>query len=138
MAAAVTLRASARSPLMLHVVLEQIRRTRLSAWRPTLHGAGYGASLLHQRPGQSETPEGIRALAADTPQPEVASGADREMRRPRGSLFDSPRPTYAHPLAGLSVMSVPAAMADLPWDYPQPFVVPVVPGRRHRWPAPHQ
>ena len=55
-----------RSPLMLHVVLEQIRRARsldlaqdLRMERDMVH------RCFHLRPGQSETVEGIRALAVD-------------------------------------------------------------------------
>src|SRR5450830_142931 len=55
-----------RSPLMLHVVLEQIRRARsldlaqdLRMERDLVH------RCFHLRPGQSETVEGIRALAVD-------------------------------------------------------------------------
>ena len=55
-----------RSPLMLHVVLEQIRRARsldlaqdLRMERDMVH------RRFHLHPGQSETVEGIRALAVD-------------------------------------------------------------------------
>ncbi len=100
--AAATLRK--RSPLMLHVVLEQIRRAR---------GMGLADDLrmerdmvrhcFYLRPGQSETVEGIRALAVDkdhAPQwnPGRIEDVTPEMVMP---FFASPWPAHAHPLAAL-------------------------------------
>lgn len=95
-----------RSPLMLHVVLEQVRRAR---------GMGLAEDLrmerdmvrrcFHLRPGvASETVEGIRALAVDKDhQPrwnpdriEAVQAADV------AAFFDSPWPAHAHPLRGLA------------------------------------
>lgn len=93
-----------RSPLMLHVVLEQIRRAR---------GMDLAADLRMERdmvrhcfflrPGQSETVEGIRALAVDkdhTPRwsPARIEDVTPEMVAP---FFESPWPAHAHPLAAL-------------------------------------
>ncbi len=93
-----------RSPLMLHVVLEQIRRAR---------GMGLADDLRMERdmvrhcfflrPGQSETVEGIRALAVDkdhAPQwnPGRIEDVTPEMVAP---FFVSPWPDHAHPLAQL-------------------------------------
>ncbi len=101
-ATAATLRK--RSPLMLHVVLEQIRRAR---------GMGLADDLrmerdmvrhcFYLRPGQSETIEGIRALAVDkdhSPQwaPARIEDVTPAMWQP---FFDSPWPVHAHPLAPL-------------------------------------
>ncbi|MDA8443771.1 enoyl-CoA hydratase/isomerase family protein [Paracidovorax valerianellae] len=102
-AAAATLRK--RSPLMLHVVLEQIRRAR---------GMDLAADLrmerdmvrhcFYLRPGQSETVEGIRALAVDKDHaprwnPARIEDVTPEMVAP---FFDSPWPAHAHPLAVLA------------------------------------
>lgn len=102
-AAAATLRK--RSPLMLHVVLEQIRRAR---------GMDLAADLrmerdmvrhcFYLRPGQSETVEGIRALAVDKDHaprwnPARIEDVTPEMVAP---FFESPWPAHAHPLAVLA------------------------------------
>lgn len=102
-ATAATLRK--RSPLMLHVVLEQVRRAR---------GMGLAEDLrmerdmvrhcFYLRPGQSETVEGIRALAVDKDHAprwnpariEEVQDADWQ------AFFVSPWPAHAHPLAGLA------------------------------------
>ena len=91
-----------RSPLMLNVVLEQIRRAR---------GMDLAADLrmerdmvrhcFYLRPGQSETVEGIRALAVDKDhapqwQPGRIEDVTPEMVAP---FFISPWPAHAHPLA---------------------------------------
>ena len=100
-----------RSPLMLHVVLEQIRRGRqlnlvqdLQMERDlvrrcfhTAHLGRYGA--------RSETVEGIRALAVDKDhspqwQPALVEDVTPEMVLP---FFNSPWPAHAHPLQGLGV-----------------------------------
>ena len=93
-----------RSPLMLNVVLEQIRRAR---------GMDLAADLrmerdmvrhcFYLRPGQSETVEGIRALAVDKDhapqwQPGRIEDVMPEMVAP---FFISPWPAHAHPLAHL-------------------------------------
>ena len=93
-----------RSPLMLNVVLEQIRRAR---------GMGLADDLrmerdmvrhcFYLRPGQSETVEGIRALAVDKDhapqwQPGRIEDVTPEMVAP---FFISPWPAHAHPLAHL-------------------------------------
>ena len=94
-----------RSPLMLHVVLEQIRRAR---------GMGLADDLRMERdmvrhcfflrPGQSETVEGIRALAVDKDHapkwnPSRIEDVTPEMVAP---FFASPWPAHAHPLAALA------------------------------------
>lgn len=101
-ASAATLRK--RSPLMLHVVLEQVRRAR---------GMGLADDLrmerdmvrhcFYLRPGQSETVEGIRALAVDkdhAPQWQPARIEDVHADQV-APFFISPWPATAHPLAGL-------------------------------------
>ncbi len=98
-----------RSPLMLHVTLEQIRRARTMALadelrmeRDMVRHCFYSAHL--ERSGvQTETAEGIRALAVDkdhTPHwsPAHAEGVSPDMVAP---FFDSPWPAHAHPLRGL-------------------------------------
>lgn len=102
-AMAVTLRQ--RSPLMLHVVLEQIRRARtmgladeLRMERDMVH------HCFHGRPGAaSETVEGIRALAVDKDHTPRWSPARIENVNPGEvqAFFKSPWPAAAHPLAGL-------------------------------------
>ncbi|TXH86584.1 MAG: enoyl-CoA hydratase/isomerase family protein [Rhodoferax sp.] len=98
-----------RSPLMLHVVLEQVRRARSMSLADdlrmerdmvrhcfhTVHLARSGAS--------SETVEGIRALAVDKDHhplwnPERIEEVTPEMVAP---FFTSPWPATAHPLASL-------------------------------------
>ncbi len=93
-----------RSPLMLHVVLEQIRRARTLSLADDLRmERGLVRRCFYLRPGQSETLEGIRALAVDkdhTPRwnqtrIEQVDAALVE------AFFDSPWPAFAHPLRGL-------------------------------------
>ena len=102
-AAAVTLRK--RSPLMLHVVLEQIRRARgISLAADLRMERDMVRHCFYLRPGQSETLEGIRALAVDKDhspkwQPARIEDVTPAMWQP---FFESPWPTYAHPLAGLA------------------------------------
>jgi enoyl-CoA hydratase/carnithine racemase len=95
-----------RSPLMLHVVLEQVRRAR---------GLGLADDLrmerdmvrrcFHLRPGAaSETVEGIRALAVDKDHaprwnPARVDEVTPEMVAP---FFASPWPAHAHPLRSLN------------------------------------
>ena len=99
-----------RSPLMLHVVLEQIRRARrmsladdLRMERDMVRHCFYPRHLGRSGAG-SETVEGIRALAVDkdhTPrwQPAAIEEVDSSMVEP---FFISPWPASAHPLAHLS------------------------------------
>ncbi len=101
-ATAATLRK--RSPLMLNVVLEQIRRAR---------GMGLADDLrmerdmvrhcFYLRPGQSETVEGIRALAVDKDHAPKWNPARIEDVTPEmvAPFFASPWPTHSHPLAAL-------------------------------------
>ena len=101
--AATTLRK--RSPLMLHVTLEQIRRARgmtladeLRMERTMVH------HCFHLRPGAaSETVEGIRALAVDkdyTPKWSPARIEDVKAAM-SAAFFESPWPADEHPLRGL-------------------------------------
>ena len=99
-----------RSPLMLHVVLEQIRRGRqlnlaqnLQMERGMVRHSFYTAHL--GRFGHaSETVEGIRALAVDKDHrprwnPAHISDVSEDMVAP---FFVSPWPKHAHPLAHLT------------------------------------
>jgi enoyl-CoA hydratase/carnithine racemase len=102
-ATAATLRQ--RSPLMLHVVLEQVRRARamgladdLRMERDMVH------RCFHLRPAaQSETVEGIRALAVDkdnTPRwnpPRIEDVTPAQV----AAFFESPWAADAHPLRQL-------------------------------------
>ncbi len=94
-----------RSPLMLHVVLEQVRRAR---------GMGLADELRMERdlvrhcfqlrPGTAgETVEGIRALAVDKDHAPRWDPARIEAVAPEAVLafFDSPWPAHAHPLRHL-------------------------------------
>lgn len=98
-----------RSPLMLHVVLEQVRRARtmtledeLRMERDLVRHCFFTRHL--QRHGRTgETVEGIRALAVDkdhAPQwaPGRVENVTADMVLP---FFDSPWPPSAHPLAQL-------------------------------------
>ena len=93
-----------RSPLMLHVVFEQIRRARTLSLADDLRmERDMVRHCFHLRPGQSETLEGIRALAVDkdhTPRwaPARIEDVTPEMVAP---FFSSPWPAHAHPLAAL-------------------------------------
>jgi enoyl-CoA hydratase len=104
---AATLRS--RSPLMLHVVLEQIRRGRhlnlaqnLQMERSMVRHCFYTAHL--GRFGNAcETVEGIRALAVDKDHqprwnPSQISDVTNDMVAP---FFESPWPDYTPPLAHL-------------------------------------
>ncbi|MDO8385319.1 MAG: enoyl-CoA hydratase/isomerase family protein [Polaromonas sp.] len=95
-----------RSPLMLHVTLEQIRRARtmsladdLRMERDIVH------HCFHLRPGTaSETVEGIRALAVDkdyTPKWDPARIEDVKPDMTQ-AFFASPWPAGAHPLRDLA------------------------------------
>ena len=98
-----------RSPLMLHVTLEQIRRGRqlsmaddLRMERNMVHHCFHTAHL--GRSGKtSETVEGIRALVVDKDQspqwnPARIEDVTSEMVEP---FFDSPWPADQHPLADI-------------------------------------
>ncbi|OYU11583.1 MAG: 3-hydroxyisobutyryl-CoA hydrolase [Comamonadaceae bacterium PBBC1] len=95
-----------RSPLMLHVVLEQIRRARqmsladdLRMERDMVH------HCFHLRPvADSETVEGIRALAVEKdhhPQWKPARVEDVDLSE-AARFFVSPWPSDHHPLRDLS------------------------------------
>ena len=95
-----------RSPLMLHVVLEQIRRARGMGLADDLRmERGMVFQCFHLRPGAaSETVEGIRALAVDkdhSPKwnPAQISDVTPEMVVP---FFSSPWAAEEHPLRSLS------------------------------------
>ena len=94
-----------RSPLMLHVVFEQIRRARSLSLADDLRmERDMVRHCFHLRPNQSETLEGIRALAVDkdhAPQwhPARIEDVTPEMVAP---FFESPWPAHAHPLASLT------------------------------------
>lgn len=97
-----------RSPLMLHVVLEQVRRARnlslaedLRMERDLVRHCFY---LRPDRTHNSETIEGIRALAVDkdhSPNWKPARIEDVSIEEVK-TFFQSPWPTSSHPLAGLS------------------------------------
>jgi enoyl-CoA hydratase/carnithine racemase len=99
-----------RSPLMLHVVLEQIRRGRqlnlaqnLQMERGMVRHCFYTAHL-GRFGNASETVEGIRALAVDKDHhprwnPAHISDVTLDMVAP---FFESPWPKHAHPLAHLT------------------------------------
>ncbi len=102
-ATAATLRK--RSPLMLHVVLEQVRRARgmgladdLRMERDMVHWC------FHLRPGAaSETVEGIRALAVDKDhQPQWNPARIEDVAAEQvAAYFASPWPAGEHPLRAL-------------------------------------
>jgi enoyl-CoA hydratase/carnithine racemase len=105
---AVTLRK--RSPLMLHVTLEQVRRARSMTLADDLRMERnmvrhcFSTHHLERSGARSETVEGIRALAVDKdhqPQwnPQQLDDVTPEMVLP---FFTSPWPQAAHPLAALS------------------------------------
>jgi enoyl-CoA hydratase/carnithine racemase len=95
-----------RSPLMLHVTLEQIRRARTMTYADELR---MERDMVHHcfalRPGAaSETVEGIRALAVDkdyTPQWNPARIEDVKPGM-ADAFFASPWTTEAHPLRALN------------------------------------
>jgi enoyl-CoA hydratase/carnithine racemase len=98
-----------RSPLMLHVVLEQIRRARSMGLADDLRMERdmvrhcFHTHHLGRTGAASETVEGIRALAVDkdhTPKwsPAGIEGVTPEMVQP---FFNSPWPLAAHPLRHL-------------------------------------
>ena len=95
-----------RSPLMLCVVLEQIRRARgLSLADDLRMERNMVRHCFHHRPvADSETVEGIRALAVDKDKqprwkPQRVSDVDAAEVE---SFFSTPWPAHAHPLRGLA------------------------------------
>jgi len=98
-----------RSPLMLHVAFEQIRRARgmpladeLRMERGLVRHC-FHLDHLNRRGGQTETAEGIRALAVDKDhlprwEPAGLTAVTAEMVAP---FFVSPWPSWAHPLREL-------------------------------------
>ncbi len=95
-----------RSPLMLHVVLEQIRRARGLGLADNLRmERGLVHHCFHLHPGAaSETVEGIRALAIDKDHAPRWSPARIEDVAPAqvAAFFDSPWPGDQHPLRALA------------------------------------
>jgi enoyl-CoA hydratase/carnithine racemase len=95
-----------RSPLMLAVTLEQVRRARAMSLADELRmERGLVRHCFHLRPGaSSETVEGIRALAVDKDhQPRWQPAAIEEVTPLQvAAFFDSPWPAHAHPLRGLA------------------------------------
>ncbi|CAN7668378.1 enoyl-CoA hydratase/isomerase family protein [Acidovorax sp. LjRoot117] len=101
-ATAATLRK--RSPLMLHVVLEQVRRARDMGLADDLRmERDMVRHCFYLRPGQSETVEGIRALAVDKDHAPKWNPARIEDVTPDmvAPFFASPWPAHAHPLVAL-------------------------------------
>lgn len=98
-----------RSPLMLHVAFEQIRRARTMTLAEELRMERdlvrhcFHPHHLGRRAAQTETVEGIRALAVDKDhqprwEPAALQAVTAEMVAP---FFDSPWPSWAHPLREL-------------------------------------
>jgi enoyl-CoA hydratase len=95
-----------RSPLMLHVTHEQLRRARGMSLADDLRmERNLVRHCFHLRPGTaSETMEGIRALAIDKDQQPRWNPARIEDVTPEmvQAHFDPPWPDHAHPLRGLA------------------------------------
>lgn len=93
-----------RSPLMLYVVLEQIRRARHMDVATDLRmERDMVRHCFYLRPGQSETVEGIRALAVDKDHaprwnPARIEDVSEDLWR---AFFVSPWPAHSHPLVAL-------------------------------------
>ncbi len=98
-----------RSPLMLAVTLEQIRRARQMNLSDELRMErdmvrhSFHLQHLHRTPAQSDTVEGIRALAVDKDHaprwsPSLIDEVTTDMVMP---FFTSPWPAAAHPLQDL-------------------------------------
>jgi enoyl-CoA hydratase/carnithine racemase len=94
-----------RSPLMLHVTLEQLRRGRGMSMAAVLRmERDMVRHCFHSRPGdQGETVEGIRALAIDKDQRPKWNPQCIEDVTPAAvaAFFASPWPPHAHPLRHL-------------------------------------
>lgn len=95
-----------RSPLMLHVVLEQIRRGRRMSLADDLRmERGLVRNCFNVRPGAAgETVEGIRALAIDKDHSPHWNPARIEDVAPEmvAAFFADPWPAHAHPLRHLA------------------------------------
>ncbi len=95
-----------RSPLMLHVVLEQVRRARAMSLADDLRmERDMVRRCFTLRPGAAgETVEGIRALAVDKDHAPRWNPARIEDVTPDmvGVFFQSPWPAHAHPLRDLA------------------------------------
>ncbi len=89
-----------RSPLMLHVSLEQIRRARTMSLEDELR---MELDMMHYVFRKGDGVEGIRALAVDKDhKPRWQDARVDEVDREKVlSFFDSPWRTEGHPLAGL-------------------------------------
>jgi enoyl-CoA hydratase/carnithine racemase len=94
-----------RSPLMLHVTLQQIRRARAMTLADDLRmERGMMHHCFHLRPGdRSETVEGIRALVIDKDYEARWKPAKIEKITPDmvAPFFESPWTAQTHPLRGL-------------------------------------
>ncbi|MBX3619161.1 MAG: enoyl-CoA hydratase/isomerase family protein [Rhizobacter sp.] len=94
-----------RSPLMMAVTLEQVRRARAMSLADELRlERGLVRHCFHLRPGAaSETVEGIRALAVDKDHhPRWQPAAIDEVAPAQvAAFFESPWPAHAHPLRDL-------------------------------------
>jgi enoyl-CoA hydratase len=94
-----------RSPLMLHVTLEHLRRARHMTLAADLRmERDMVRHCFHLRPGAaSETFEGIRALVIDKDHAPRWNPARIEDVTPEmvAAFFASPWPVHAHPLRGL-------------------------------------
>ncbi len=99
-----------RSPLMLHVALEQVRRARHLSYADALRLERgmmrhcFRTTHLQRQGSALEAVEGIRALVVDKDQkprwqPERIEDVTPEMVLP---FFDSPWPAHAHPLRDLA------------------------------------
>jgi len=94
----------ARSPLMMAVALEQVRRARTMSLADDLRmERDMVRHCFHGRDGGSETVEGIRALVVDKDrQPQWAHDDWTAVTRHEVlDFFDSPWPGWAHPLRDL-------------------------------------
>jgi enoyl-CoA hydratase len=95
-----------RSPLMLHVTLEQLRRAKSMTLADDLRmERGMMRHSFHLRAGAaSETVEGIRALAIDKDHSPRWNPARIEDVTPEmvQAFFESPWPAHAHPLRDLA------------------------------------
>ena len=98
-----------RSPLMLHVALEQVRRARSMGLADDLRMERdmvrhcFAPAHLGRTAAQSDTVEGIRALAVDKDHQPRWNPARVEEVTPAmvEPFFTSPWPAYAHPLRHL-------------------------------------
>jgi len=94
-----------RSPLMMAVTLEQIRRARTMTLAEDLRmERALVRHCFHLRPGASETVEGIRALVIDkclAPRWKPATIAELDAAQVE-AFFVSPWPAHAHPLRQLA------------------------------------